>query len=95
MPYFLLICRDRPDALALRMSVRAAHLDWVKDEMALIRAAGPMLDEAGDMRGSMFLMQAPDKAAVEAFAAADPYGKAGLFESVEICGWRQTVGDPL
>ncbi|HWF01959.1 MAG TPA: YciI family protein [Caulobacteraceae bacterium] len=95
MAYFLLICRDRPGSLALRMSVRAAHLDWVKDKMDLIRAAGPMLDDAGDMTGSTFLMQASDKAAVEAFSADDPYRKAGLFESVEICGWRQTVGAPL
>ena len=95
MPLFLLICHDKPNSLGLRMSVRERHLDWIKDRMQLVRFAGPMLGDDGEMRGSLFMMEAPDKAAVEAFAADDPYGKAGLFERVEICGWRQTVGQSV
>jgi uncharacterized protein YciI len=49
----------------------------------------------GAMTGSLFIMQAPDRATVEAFSEADPYRLAGLFESVEIQPWRQTFGEPI
>ena len=46
------------------------------------------------MAGSLFTLQADSRADVEAFNAADPYAQAGLFESVEILKWRQTIGEP-
>ena len=52
----------------------------------------PLLDEAEGMAGSMFILEAPDRAAVEAFTAADPYSQAGLFGQVEIRGYRASVG---
>jgi uncharacterized protein YciI len=44
------------------------------------------------MAGSMLIVELPDMAAAEAFAEADPYARAGLFERVEIRAWRPTVG---
>ena len=92
MPLFALICFDRPNALDLRMATREAHLAYVGEHRAMLKVAGPMLDESGDMAGSMFIMEAPDRAAVEAFTAADPYSLAGLFGQVEIRGYRASVG---
>ena len=40
----------------------------------------------------MFLIEAEDSATVNAFNAADPYTRAGLFERVDIRGWRVTLG---
>ena len=94
MATFILICRDKPAALDLRMATRAAHLAWVGENMAQVIRAGPLSDDAGSMAGSLFVMEAGSRADVEAFTAADPYSKAGLFESVEILNWRQTVGAP-
>jgi uncharacterized protein YciI len=36
-------------------------------------------------------MEFPDRAAAEAFAAGDPYRKAGLFESVIIRRWKKVL----
>lgn len=94
MATFILICRDKPDALHVRMATREAHLAWVGENMAQVVRAGPLLDDAGGMAGSLFILEADSRAEVEAFTAADPYAKAGLFESVEILSWRQTVGAP-
>ena len=41
------------------------------------------------MAGSLIIVEADDLAAAEAFNAADPYAKAGLFERVEIRAFRR------
>jgi len=40
------------------------------------------------------VLEAADLAAARAFAAADPYAKAGLFASVEVRPWRWLIGAP-
>ena len=92
MALFALMCFDKPGSLALRMANRENHLAYARDHMSMIRVAGPLLDDAGGMAGSMFLIEAEDRATVQAFSSADPYTRAGLFERVEIKGWRVTLG---
>ncbi len=95
MARFVMMCSDKPESLALRMATREAHLAYIREHAHMTPAAGPLLDEAGHMNGSFFVIEAPDIAAVEAFSAADPYRLAGLFERVEIRSWRQSIGAPI
>ena len=92
MPLFTLMCFDKPNALDLRMATREAHLAYVRENLAMVKLAGPMLDADDGMAGSLFVIEAADRAAVEAFNAADPYQKAGLFGQVEIRGFRASIG---
>nr|MEA2796844.1 uncharacterized protein [Phenylobacterium sp.] len=92
MPLFTLMCFDRPNALDLRMATREAHLAYVRENLAMVKLAGPMLDADDGMAGSLFVVEAADRAAVEAFNAADPYQKAGVFGQVEIRGFRASIG---
>lgn len=92
MATFALICIDRPDALELRLATRQAHFDYLAANPGVVRLGGPFLNAAGEMAGSLLLIEADDLAAAEAFGAADPYRLAGLFERVEIRPWRATVG---
>ena len=92
MPLFTLMCFDKPNALDLRMATREAHLAYVRENLAMVKLAGPMLDAEDGMAGSLFVIEAADRAAVEAFNAADPYQKAGVFGQVEIRGFRATIG---
>ena len=91
MPHFLLIATDKPNALELRMATRQAHLDYVRGS-SLVKIGGPMLNDAGEMAGSMLVLEAEDQAAAQAFAAADPYAVAGLFEKVELRPFKLTLG---
>jgi uncharacterized protein len=95
MARFLLLCLDKPGSLALRMANREAHLAYVAVNADKVPAAGPLLDDEGQMKGSLLVVEAQDRATVEAFSAADPYRQAGLFERVEIHAWRQSVGTPI
>ena len=93
MPLFMLACFDKPNSLDLRMAAREAHLAYVAAQPAgLVKLAGPMLDEDSRMAGSLFILDVTDRAAAEAFNAADPYRTAGVFGAVEIRGFRATIG---
>lgn len=83
---------DKPGSMSLRQATRASHLDYVS--AFPIRIGGPLLDDSGEMCGSLILVDLPDRAAVDDFVAADPYNQAGLFERVSVHLWRQTVGAP-
>ncbi|MBY5971633.1 hypothetical protein KUV28_04725 [Ferrimonas balearica] len=88
---FILIAHDKPGALEIRKANRDAHLAYLS-ETGVGTFGGPMLDADGNMCGSMLILDVADMAAAEAWAAGDPYAKAGLFDSVEIKGFKQVVG---
>ena len=44
------------------------------------------------MVGSLVILDVEDMAAGEAWAANDPYNKAGLFEAVELITWKKVIG---
>jgi uncharacterized protein YciI len=70
------------------METRPRHLDYVDGAGMKILIAGPMLSDSGDPIGSLFLLEADDAEAVRRFSAGDPYTQAGLFERVDIRGFR-------
>jgi len=86
---FVVYCLDKPNSLDLRMATRGAHLAYLETKPIEIVIAGPLLDTNGGMKGSMFIIEANDLAEVQRFSAADPYRKAGLFQRVEIDGFRK------
>lgn len=90
---YVMYCRDREGAGEVRRENRPAHLEYARGT-DLIRMAGPMLADDGEtMIGSLFVVEADDLETVRRFAAADPYAKAGLFESVQIHPFRWLLGD--
>ena len=92
MATFVLTCLDYPNNLQRRMGARDAHLAYVAANRDKLKLAGPLLDDAGEMAGSMFILDVDSKAEVEAFNQADPYTLAGVFETVTIKAIRITVG---
>jgi uncharacterized protein YciI len=88
---YALICDDRPGALEVRKANREAHLGYIR-ETGVVAQAGPLLDADGVMAGSLVILDVADRAAAEAWAAGDPYAKAGLFAQVAIRPWNRVVG---
>ncbi|MGV6838756.1 MAG: YciI family protein [Planktomarina sp.] len=85
-----LICIDKENALHIRKETREAHLAYVT-QTNVVKMGGPFLDDNGDMCGSLIIVDLPDMAAAESWAANDPYAKAGLFQSVTMKAWKQTI----
>ena len=91
---FAFLCTDKPGALQVRLDNRPAHIEFLKGLGDSLKAAGPFLDDDGNMAGSLVIVEAADKAAAKAIADQDPYAKAGLFTSVEIRAWNWAVKNP-
>ncbi|MFG1211694.1 YciI family protein [Xanthobacter flavus] len=87
---------DREGALDTRLAHYEAHKAFLSDTSAFgveIVMSGPLVaDDGTTMIGSLFLIEAPDRAAVEAFNAADPFKKADIWERVTITGFLRRQG---
>jgi len=88
---FVIYCVDKPGAIDLRMATRPAHLAYIDTKPVDIILAGPLLDDAGGMRGSLFVVEADDIGQAQRFSEGDPYRKAGLFERIELHGFRKVL----
>jgi uncharacterized protein YciI len=89
---FLVQCVDKPNAAELRQQTRPAHLEYLKAFTPQILIAGPTLgDDQATPTGSVFVLDLPDRAAVERFCADDPYAKAGLFQRTTIQFFRKVI----
>ena len=88
---FAIITKDKDGALQVRLDTREAHLAYIK-ETGVVEMAGPFLNEAGEMHGSMIILDVADRAAAVEWAENDPYAKAGLFEKVRIEEWKKVIG---
>ena len=87
--HFVVIGKDK-GAGELRRRHRADHLLFVAGEQDRIVYAGPLLDD-GRMVGSLFVFDMPDRAALDAHLARDPYFAEAIFETVEIYESRWMV----
>jgi len=90
MTHFLIYTEDKPDSLHIRMAAREDHLNWVMGDPAVkLISAGPWLDDAGDMRGSLLIVSSDSLETVENWLEQDPYNKAGLtgFKRVRQFNW--------
>jgi uncharacterized protein YciI len=94
---FVLVCRDKPGSLDLRLATRPQHLAYLETYVGRLVQAGPMLDLDNRPCGSLLIIDVADRAEAEGFALADPYNKAGLFESVVVRGYREIfrAGEPV
>jgi uncharacterized protein YciI len=86
---FALICTDKPASLDLRLATRPQHLAYIETYHDRIVQAGGLLDAEQRACGSLLIIDVADAATAAGFAEADPYHRAGLFESMVIRPYRQ------
>jgi len=86
-----LIAKDKQGALEVRKANRDAHVAYLKASDCVVQA-GPFLDDAGDMMGSLIILDVGAMSDAEDWAQNDPYAKAGLFASVELIHWNKVIG---
>ena len=93
---FALLCKDKPGHLNVRMETRPTHVEYLNKLNAegTLKMAGPFLDADGKPNGSLVVVKAENAEAAKAIADADPYTKAGLFESVEIKPFNWVFNNP-
>ncbi len=75
----------------LRQRFRAGHLEYINDKQDRFKFGGPLIADDGRVIGSLMILTFPDRAALDAHLAKDPYFKGGLFEAVFIRETRQVL----
>lgn len=92
MSQFIIIAQDYKDseALSRRLAARPAHLARMQEEKAkgVFIIGGAKLNEAGNMFGSMLIVDLPSKELVQDWIAADPYITNHVWETFEITPFR-------
>ena len=87
---------DRAGALPIRLANYDAHKIFLSDTSRFgveIVMSGPLVSDSGaTMIGSLFLIESPGRAEVEAFNGADPFAVAGIWEKVTITGFLRRQG---
>jgi uncharacterized protein YciI len=93
MPY-VIIAKDKGNALELRTALRGQHLEYLKGFEGRLLAGGALTDDDGSGGyGTVFILDTEDRAEAEAFARNDPFAKGGLFDMVQVTRWRKAIFD--
>ncbi len=90
--YYAILCEDVPNSQPLRQQARPAHLDRLRDLLdgGRLLAAGPHpaldTEDPGDagFTGSLIIAEFDSLEAATAWADADPYVDAGVFQRVTV-----------
>jgi uncharacterized protein len=77
---FAVRCLDVPGT-DIRSKFMPEHKTHLLAEEQRIMSAGPLLDDANQMIGSLLILDFPDVEAVTAFLDNDPFQRAGLYAS--------------
>ena len=87
---YAIICLDRPDSAPLRDANRAAHQDFLKANSEKIVFGGPLKNTPeGASTGALIVVDCATRQDAEAFIAADPFYRGGVYESVAVRAFRQ------
>ena len=81
---FLIRAYDGEGKLDKRMEVRPHHLEGMKKLGKHIVCAGGLLDDDGRMKGSVLIVDFPNRAALEEYLSSEPYVKEHVWKKVEI-----------
>jgi uncharacterized protein YciI len=92
MPYFVLTYETVDDYVNRRAPYRGAHLELAREAYARgeLLLAGALADPADR---ALLIFRVPDRAAVDAFVARDPYVKNGLIRKWDVRPWTVVIGN--
>jgi len=73
----------------IRRRHMAAHLSFLENNAARIKAAGLLCASSGDPAGGLWVVEADSEDVVDALVKADPFWPTGLRRSVRVLRWSQ------
>jgi uncharacterized protein YciI len=94
--FFALHAFDKNGALETRLANYESHKAFLADTsrhgVSMIMSGPLVADDGKTMIGSLMILEAPDRTAVEAFNRADPFYAAGIWERVDITAFVKRQG---
>lgn len=96
---YVVYALDKKDILPVRAKHYRAHrihLDNAYEHAVDVVTAGTLVSDDGEMPiGSIFVIDAKDRAAVDAFAKSDPYHVNGVWDRLDIHRYNRKRGTPI
>jgi len=96
---FVIHAIDKRDALPVRAHFyrpHRVHLDQAENFNVDVVTAGTLVAGDGETPcGSVFVIDAKDRAAVDAFVRSDPYHVNAVWERVQIHAYNRKRGTPI
>lgn len=93
---FVIHAIDKPDVASLRQQhypAHRVHIDAVETWGVKILISGPLVADDGlTPVGSHLVVEARDRATVEAFFHADPFFQAGIWRQSSVTAFDKKVG---
>lgn len=97
--WYVIYSQDRENSLPLRQQARAAHLERVQElcSQGRLVLAGPRpaidAEDPGPagFQGSLVVARFDSLAAAQAWADADPYVAAGVYQRVEVSPFKRVM----
>ncbi len=93
---FVIHAMDKKNAINTRAKFyrdHRIHLDQSEKYAVKVVTAGPVVADDGETPiGSLFIVEAKDRAAVNAFTDSDPYKINGVWEQIEVHAYNKKRG---
>jgi uncharacterized protein YciI len=93
---YVIHATDRPEALPMRAKFyreHRTHLDEAPKQGVSVVMAGPLVGDDGETpNGSLFILEAPNRAAVDVFTRSDPYCVNGVWQTIDIHTFNKKRG---
>lgn len=90
--HYVIHCLDHDGAVEKRLANYDDHKAYLGSAPVKTVMSGPLMaDDEETMIGSCFVIEADTLAEVEAFNAADPFAKVGLWKTVSIRPFSKRV----
>ncbi|MGB8432923.1 MAG: YciI family protein [Burkholderiales bacterium] len=84
---------DRPGVEEKRRQVIPAHIEYLATNPIKIVMSGPLVsDDGGKTIGSLYMLEAANRAEIEKFQHADPLYNADIWEMVEVRAFNKRLG---
>ena len=91
---FIVRFTNNPDRVGLISQYYPAHLQWLKERESVILVPGAIRTEPdAPTVGGLWIVQAENKAEVEALFQTDPFWVQGLRQGYEILYWYKAFPD--
>jgi hypothetical protein len=90
---YAVLFTDNAHRADVRQRLMTEHLDFLEQNRAQVRAAGPLLEDDGNGAGGLWLVDAASREAVMELVHADPFWPTGLRNTVHVIQWAQVFAE--
>jgi uncharacterized protein YciI len=90
---FVMFCIDRPGVEEKRRQVVPAHIEYLATNPIKVVMSGPLVSDDGVKTiGSLYMLEAANRAEIEKFQRADPLYNADIWQMVEVRAFNKRLG---